>query len=245
MHEQISAPSLEVCDFYGKIHNPNAQREKVCPMLSEIPLFQGLSEEQLNFLNTLTHRFTYPRSSILINQGERSNSLHVVLKGRLKVTALGPEGGQTLLAFLKDGDFVGELSLLDDGPRSATVRAVEDTETMLVTQDVFHRFVESFPETLLPMLRMMASRLRELDETVCSLATLGVYGRICRILLQHSTEENGIKVVPRMTQEEIAEMAGSSREMVSRILKELRLGEYIDIDSKRRILILKQLPTRF
>ena len=214
-------------------------------ILSEIPLFRNLRDEQLEFLVSLTHRFTYPKNSILINQGELSNSLFVVLKGRLKVTAIGTEGRQTILAFLEEGDFVGELSLLDDGPRSATVTAMKDTETLLVTQEVFHRFVESFPETLLPMLRMMASRLRDLDETVCSLATLGVYGRVCRILQQHAKEENGVKVVPRMTQEEIAEMAGSSREMVSRIMKELRLGEYIRNDSRKRILIVKKLPARW
>jgi len=214
-------------------------------MLSDIPLFQDLRDDQLEFLNTLTHRFTYPKNSILLNQGELSNSLFVVLEGRLKVTAIGTEGRQTLLAFLGLGDFVGELSLLDDGPRSATVQAVEDTKTLLVTQDVFHRFVESFPETLLPMLRMMATRLRSLDETVCSLSTLDVYGRVARALLQQATEKEGVQVVPRMTHQEIAEMVGSSREMVSRIMKDLRKGGYIRIDSKRRILIEKKLPARW
>ncbi|MGB0846246.1 MAG: Crp/Fnr family transcriptional regulator [Thiolinea sp.] len=214
-------------------------------MLSDIPLFQDLREEQLEFLITLTHRFTYPKNSILLNQGERSNSLFVVLDGRLKVTAIGSEGRQTLLAFLGPGDFVGELSLLDDGPRSATVQAVEDTQTLLVTQDVFHRFVESFPETLLPMLRMMATRLRALDETVCSLSTLDVYGRVARIMLQQAVEKDDVLVVPRMTHQEIAEMVGSSREMVSRIMKDLRQGGYIRIDSKRRILIEKKLPARW
>ena len=167
------------------------------------------------------------------------------MEGRLKVTAIGTEGRQTLLAFLGPGDFVGELSLLDDGPRSATVEAVEKTQTMLVTQDVFHRFVESFPETLLPMLRIMASRLRTLDETVCSLSTLGVYGRVSRVLQKHATQKEGALVIPRMTHQEIAEMVGSSREMVSRIMKDLRQGGYIRIDSKRRILLEKKLPPRW
>ena len=214
-------------------------------MLSEIPLFQDLREEQLEFLTTLTHRFTYPKNSILLNQGELSNSLFVVLEGRLKVFAIGAEGRQTLLAFLGPGDFVGELSLLDDGPRSATVQAVEDTQTLLVTQDVFNRFVESFPETLLPMLRMMSSRLRALDETVCSLSTLDVYGRVARTLLTQAADDNGTLAVPRMTHQEIAEMVGSSREMVSRIMKDLRQGGYIRIDSKKRIILERKLPARW
>ena len=215
-------------------------------MLSEIPLFQGLSEEQLDFLTTLTRRFTYSRNSVLINQGEHSNSLYIVLKGELKVTALGSGGRQIILAFLGVGNFVGELSLLDDKPRSATVQTTEETETMQVTQEVFHRFVESFPETLLPMLRMMSGRLRELDETVCSLAGQSVYGRIRDTLKKHAIKEDGKLVVKRrLTQEEIAEMVGSSREMVSRILTSLSFGEYIDYDGKRRIVIMKNLPKRF
>lgn len=216
-------------------------------MLSEIPLFQDLSEEQLDFLTKMTRRFTYSKNSILISQGEQSNSLYVIIKGALRVTAAGAEGRQVQLAILDEpGDFVGELSLLDDYPRSATVKTIEETETLQVTQDVFNRFVESFPETLLPMLRMMASRLRDLDDMVYSLATLGVYGRVCRVLKKHAKEENGELVVKRrMTQEEIAEMVGSSREMVSRIMKELRKGAYIRNDIKKRIIIVKDFPARW
>ncbi len=215
-------------------------------MLKEIPLFQGLNEEQLNFLTPMISRFTYPKGSVLITQGEHSTALFIVIQGELKVTAVGPEGKQTLLAFLGKNSFVGELSLLDDGPRSATVQTTVETETLLITQDVFNRFVESFPEALLPMLRIMASRLRDLDDMVCSLATLDVYGRVCKHLLKYAKEENGILVVQRrFTQEEIAEMIGSSREMVSRIMQGLSFGGYIDYDGRRRIMILNKLPERW
>lgn len=215
-------------------------------ILKEIPLFQNLTDEQLDFLSNMTRRFTYKKDSIIINQGDSGNSLYVILRGELKVTALGSGGKQIILAFLGQGNFVGELSLLDDAPRSATVQATEDTETMQVTQEVFHSFVESFPETLLPMLRMMSARLRELDETVCLLATHGVYGRVRETLLKKAVEENGVQVLyRRFTQEEIAEMVGSSREMVSRILTGLSFGEYISYDMKKRIQILKHLPERF
>lgn len=214
-------------------------------MLREIPLFHDLPDEQVEFLISLTHQFTYPRGSILLTQGELSNSLYIVKEGRLKVYASGVEGRQTLLAFLGAGDFVGELSLLDDGPRSASVMAIEDTQTLLITQEAFLRFVDTHPENLLPMLRIMASRLRALDETVCSLSTLDVYGRVARMLLQESFTEGGQQIVPRMTHQDIAEMVGSSREMVSRIMKDLRKGSYISIDSKRRIILEKKLPSRW
>lgn len=214
-------------------------------MLQDVPLFQDLSDAQLDFLISLSHRFTYPKHSILLNQGEMSNSLFIVLEGRLKVFASGEEGKQTVFAFLGPGKFVGELSLLDDGPRSASVKAVEDTQVLLVTQEAFYRFVDAHPETLLPMLRIMATRLRIIDETVCALSTQDVYGRLSRILQQEAEEENGKQTVPRMTHQDIAEMVGSSREMVSRILKELRMGGYISIDGKRRIVLEKKLPSNW
>ncbi|MEZ5479693.1 MAG: Crp/Fnr family transcriptional regulator [Thiolinea sp.] len=216
-------------------------------MLREISLFQDLPEDQLDFLISITHQFTYPKGSILLTQGELSNSLFVVLEGRLKVFATAQDGRQTLLAFLGPGDFVGELSLLDDGPHASTVQTVEDTRTMLVTQDVFHRFVDTYPENLLPMLRILAARLRALDETICSLSTLDVYGRVARVLLQEAQdlESDGLMRVPRMTHQDIAEMVGSSREMVSRIMKDLRQGGYIRLDSKKRILLQKKLPSRW
>ncbi|MEZ5534654.1 MAG: Crp/Fnr family transcriptional regulator [Thiolinea sp.] len=214
-------------------------------MLREIPLFQDLPDEQIDFLLKQSHKFTYQRDSILLNQGELSNSLFIVIKGRLKVYANGSEGRQTLLAWLGPGDFVGELSLLDDGPRSASVKAAEETQTLLLTQEAFLRFVDTYPENLLPMLRIMAKRLRALDETVCSLSTLDVYGRIARILLQEAASEGDQLVIPRMTHQEIAEMAGSSREMVTRILKDLRLGGYIRIDGRRRIVLEKKLPANW
>ena len=215
-------------------------------MLTDIPLFKDLPHEQLDYLQKMTREFTYPRGSIITSQGEMSNSLHIVLEGRLKVYVNGSEGRQVVLAWLKAGDFVGELSLLDNQPRSASVMAYTKTRTLMLTQDGFLRFVEAYPDTLLPMLRILASRLRALDETICSLSTLDVYGRVARILLHESKEdESGHRIAPRMTQQEIAEMVGCSREMVSRILKDLRTGGYITADARKRIVILKKLPSRW
>lgn len=210
-------------------------------MLSEIPLFQNLSPEQLAHLRTLTHECSYARNSIIITQGERSNSLYVVLEGRLKVYATDEEGRQTLLAFLNQGDFFGELSLLDGQPRSASVMTVTKSRVLCLTQEAFQRFVNDYPEQMLAMLRVLALRLRALDNTIQSLSTLDVYGRVARVLL--SEAEQG-QETPRLTHQEIAEMVGSSREMVSRILSDLRKGGYISVDNKR-ITIEKKLPARW
>lgn len=210
-------------------------------MFAEIPLFQNLSPEQLEHLRTLTHECSYARNSVIITQGERSNSLYVVLEGRLKVYATDEEGRQTLLAFLNQGDFFGELSLLDGQPRSASVMTVAKSRLLCLTQDAFQRFINDHPGQMLAMLRVLALRLRALDSTIQSLSTLDVYGRVARVLLGEA--EQG-QETPRLTHQEIAEMVGSSREMVSRILGDLRKGGYISIDNKR-ITIEKKLPARW
>ncbi len=214
-------------------------------MLTDIPLFQDLPEDQLAYLSKLTHEFTYPRGSIITSQGEMSNSLHIIMEGRLKVFVNGSEGRQVVLSFLGPGDFVGELSLLDNEPRSASVLAVAKTRTLMLTQESFNRFVDTYPQNLLPMLRILAKRLRALDETICSLSTLDVYGRVARVLLQEAQEQDTGYITPRMTHQDIAEMVGCSREMVSRILKDLRTGGYISIDTQKRIVINKKLPSRW
>lgn len=212
---------------------------------NNIPLFKNVKPEQLEYLNGLAHTFTYPKNSIIINQGAQTQSLYIVLEGRLKVLASDEEGRQTLLAFLNEGDFFGELSLLDGQPRSATVMTVESTKLLCLTAEGFQQFIEHFPESLFPMLSALATRLRVLDDTICSLSTLDVYGRVARVLLSQAKEENGVLVTPRMTHQEIAEMVGSSREMVSRIMKDLRHGDYIGTNEHKQIVLKKKLPSRW
>ena len=214
-------------------------------MLSEIPLFQNLPPEQLDYLLKRTHAFNYTRNSVVITQGEQSNSLYIVLEGRLKVYVSDSDGRQALLAFLGKGDFFGELSLLDDEPRSASVMAMTKTRLLCLTQEGFMEFIQAHPDTLLPMLRIMAQRLRKLDETIRSLSTKDVYGRIAHVLMNEAEEQQGQIIAPRMTHQEIAEMVGSSREMVSRIMKELRTGSYISLNSRKQIIIERRLPARW
>lgn len=213
-------------------------------MFNDIPLFQNLPPEQLDYLLKLAHEVGYEKNSVIITQGEHSNSLYIVLEGRLKVYVTDEEGRQALLAFLNKGDFFGELSLLDDEPRSASVMTVAKARLLRLTQDGFHRFVEAHPENLLPMLRILASRLRALDDTIRSLSTLDVYGRVARVLLNEAEEREKGHITPRLTHQEIAEMVGSSREMVSRILGDLRKGGYIRVENKQ-ICIERKLPSRW
>jgi CRP/FNR family cyclic AMP-dependent transcriptional regulator len=213
-------------------------------MFSNIPLFEKLTPAQIEYLLTLTHSIHYTKNSVIITQGERSNSLYLIIEGRMKVYATDAEGRQTLLAFLNAGDFFGELSLLDDEPRSASVMTVAQSHLLCLTHEAFHRFVTTHPEQLLPMLRVLARRLRALDDTIRSLSTLDVYGRVARVLLNEASASEQHQTTPRLTHQDIAEMVGSSREMVSRILSDLRKGGYIRIENKK-IKIEKKLPPRW
>lgn len=213
-------------------------------MFNDIPLFQNLPTEQFDYLLKLAHEISYDKSSIIITQGEHSNSLYIVIEGRLKVYVTDAEGRQALLAFLNKGDFFGELSLLDDQPRSASVMAVAKTRLLRLTQEAFYRFVEAHPENLLPMLRILTSRLRAQDDAIRSLSTQDVYGRVARVLLNEAEEREKGHITPRLTHQEIAEMVGSSREMVSRILGDLRKGGYIKVENKQ-IHIERKLPSRW
>ncbi len=213
-------------------------------MFVDIPLFHNLPQEQLAYLLKMAHEFRYDKNTVIITQGERSNSLYLVLEGRLKVYATDEEGRQTLLAFLNKGDFFGELSLLDDEPRSASVMTVTKSRLLCLTQESFYRFIETHPENLLPMLRILAQRLRALDRTILSLSTLDVYGRVARVLLNEAEQHDQGHITPPLTHQEIAEMVGSSREMVSRILGDLRKGGYICVENKQ-IRIERKLPTRW
>jgi CRP/FNR family cyclic AMP-dependent transcriptional regulator len=210
-------------------------------MLSKIPLFSDLDVETLEKLSTLMIKKEFKRNQALITQGDHSRSLFLIQSGRAKVFSNDDEGKQTIFAFLGADDYCGELSLLDAEPRSASVVALENTVALQLNYPQFDAFLKTYPEVSYSIFRALTSRIRNIDETICSLTSLDVYGRVIQLLYRETQEENGKIITQRLTQQDIAEMVGSSREMVSRILTELRKGGYIGIN-KKRISIEKKLP---
>ncbi|MCK5896621.1 MAG: Crp/Fnr family transcriptional regulator [Cocleimonas sp.] len=210
-------------------------------MLSQIPLFSSLDTTTLNELSSLLIKKEFNRNQILISQGDRSRCLFLIQSGRTKVFSNDDEGKQTIFAFLGAGDYCGELSLLDAEPRSASVVALEKTIALQLSYPQFDAFLKTHPELSYSIFRALTSSIRKIDQTICSLTSMDIYGRITQLLHQEATEEEGKIITQRLTQQDIAEMVGSSREMVSRILTELRKGGYIDI-KKKRISIEKKLP---
>lgn len=210
-------------------------------MLSKIPLFSALDAITLEKLSALFVKKEFKRNQTLISQGDLSRSLFLIESGRTKVFSNDEEGKQTIFAFLSAGDYCGELSLLDAEPRSASVVALEKTITLQLTYPQFDIFLKTHPEISYSIFRALTTRIRDIDETICSLTSLDIYGRVIQMLYKEAEEKNGKMVTERLTQQDIAEMVGASREMVSRILTELRKGGYIGVD-KKRITIEKKLP---
>jgi CRP/FNR family transcriptional regulator, cyclic AMP receptor protein len=183
----------------------------------------------------------YPANAVLINEGDVADTLFIILAGRVKVYAGNAAGKEVILNELGPGEYVGEVPL-DGGVRSASVMTLEPTTCALVTGANLREFVAKHPDFALHLIRNLILRLRTLTDSVKSLALDDVYGRVVGLLQKLAVAEGAHRAVPqRLTQQEIADRVGASREMVSRIFKELTIGGYLSVTAGR-IVILKTPP---
>jgi CRP/FNR family cyclic AMP-dependent transcriptional regulator len=199
-------------------------------LLRNVALFSQLPEAQLALLTRVVGRKSFARSSTIIAAGDPSDALYIVISGRLKVMMSDDEGREVILAILGSGEFFGEMALLDDETRSATVIAMEPCELLSISKVDFKRCLAENLDIGMGMMRGLVKRLREADRKIGSLALMDVYGRVARLLLEMSEEVNGQKVVnKRLPKQDIAKMIGASREMVSRVMKDLQSSGYIEV----------------
>lgn len=213
--------------------------------LRAVPLFAGLPAASLNELAQDARHRAYARGAIVVNEGDPGHALFVVCSGSLKACLSDKQGREVILSMLGPGDYFGELALLDDAPRSATVAAVEPTELLVVTKTAFQALLHRQPDSMQAVVRELVGRVRELTDNVRALALVDVFGRIVRLLHSLAVTEGELQVVrPRLTQQEIASRVGSSREMVSRIMKDLVIGEYVSQEPDC-LVIRRRLPERW
>ena len=206
-------------------------------VLKAVPLFASFPEEQLRLLTPVITRRSLPRSTTVMASGDPTDSLYIVLSGRLKVMMSDAEGKEVILSILGPGEFFGEMGLIDDSPRSATVMAVEPCELITLAKKDFKKFLAEHFDLTMTVMRGLVRRLREADRKIGSLALLDVYGRVARLLIDMSESVNGQKVVTkRLPKQDIAKMIGASREMVSRVMKDLQLGGFIEVQGARIVL---------
>ena len=205
------------------------------------PAADALDEEELRVLSEHATEQTYQKNVVVVNEGDQSNTIFVILSGRVKVFLRNAEGREMVINTLGPREYFGEL-VMDEGARSASIATLETSRFMIVTKKDFKGLVVSNPDFALKLINRLMQRVRALTDNIRSLALLDVYGRVARLLLDMAIEQDGRLVVPeKLTQQDIAERVGSSREMISRIFKDLVFGGYISIENKQ-ISINRDLP---
>ena len=200
-----------------------------------------LSDADLKAVGTHGVARSYPKNTIIVTEGDRTDSLYVILEGRVKAFVSDGEGHDMVLSTQGPGEYFGEM-VLDEGPRSASIMTLEPSRFLVVQKSEFREFVSKSPAFALSLVEKLIGRVRALTASVKSLALMDVYGRVARLLLELAEDgEEGLVIPQRLTQQEIASRIGASREMVSRILKDLSTGGYLT-QSRSGIVLHRKPP---
>jgi len=205
-------------------------------ILLKVPLFSQLEPAELERVTEISRERTYPKNSVILFEDDPGDALYVVAEGQVKVVLIGEDGREVILSVLGEGEFFGEMALIDDEPRSAHVIAMEDSTLLVLRREDFQGILKQTPSIALALLRELSRRLRRVDEKVGSLVLLDVNGRVAQLLLDLADEAASNRITRRLTHHTIAQMIGSSRETVSRTMRELVDKGYIEV-SRREILI--------
>lgn len=199
--------------------------------LQNIPLFSGLPDPDVQSLLKLATPRNFAKNALVIREGAEGESLFIVTAGKVKVYLNDDNGKEIILSVLGPGDFIGELALIDDDSRSASVMTMEPSEFLVLPKAAFRDHLRKNPDLSMNIMRVLATRLRAADQMIGSLALMDVFGRVARTLTQLAKPAEGRMVVTdRYTQQDIANMVGASREMVSRIFRDLTLAGLIQVE---------------
>jgi CRP/FNR family cyclic AMP-dependent transcriptional regulator len=207
-------------------------------MLNEVfvtsALFSGVGERELKAITQAAVKKVYARNTIILSEGDLTDSLYIVVAGKVKVTIIDEHGKEIILSILGPGDHFGEMTALEDGSaRSACVVTREKSEILVLAKKDFRQIIAANPDIVFALLKNSIERLREANKKIESLALMDVYGRMARLFTQLARPIAGKQVLAeKLTHQDIANMVGSSREMVSRVMKELSLGNYVTVTNK-------------
>lgn len=232
---------------------PAKMLEKHQALLASIPLFAGLSPEQLGKIAGLAQVRSYAGREVVVHQGEPARSLFAIVRGRLKVASCGPDGRDTVLGIMAEGEVFGEVALLDGGMRSATCTAIEPCELLAIERAQFMELLESSPAIAVKLLDVLAQRLRRLSQRSEDAAFLDVPSRLARSLLDLASRfgetvrapSRDIRISLKLSQQELGDLVGATRESVNKHLSDwtrqgivkLQGGRMVisDIEGVRRI----------
>ena len=197
--------------------------------LRTFPLFQGLGDDRLALIAQHAMMRRVPRGQAVVHAGDRADYVYFVLTGTLKVLVSDEDGREVILTMLGQGELFGEMGMFDEQPRSASVVAVSAVDLVMIAKNDFRRMMQDNFEIAWRIMCNLSERLRNADRKIESLALMDVYGRVARLLLEMAETVDGQQVVVRkISKQDIAKMIGASREMVSRVMKDLGVQGLIE-----------------
>jgi CRP/FNR family transcriptional regulator, cyclic AMP receptor protein len=211
-------------------------------VLRQAPLFAGLDDEAADALSAAMVEDRLQRGEVLFHEGDQGDRLYVVTEGKVKLGRTSADGRENLLAILGPGQMFGELSLFDRGPRSATVTAVTDCRMRSLSHDELGRWLDGRPEVARGLLGQLAGRLRRANDVVADLVFSDVPGRVAKALLDLSSRfgrvaDDGVHVYHDLTQEELAQLVGASRETVNKALADFASRGWLRLEARSVVLI--------
>ena len=199
-------------------------------LLRRVPLFSLLTVAQAEVISGAVIKRRFKRGEALVEQGQKSNALFILLTGRARVMTSDSRGREVILATLAQGDYLGEMSIIDNEPHSATVRAEVQTDVLMLGRAEFARCLTENASMSLVVMRGLVKRLRHADRKIESLALLDVYGRVAHALLDFAVPDaqGQLLIKDKISRQDLAKMVGASREMVSRVMKDLEERCFIE-----------------
>jgi CRP/FNR family cyclic AMP-dependent transcriptional regulator len=218
-------------------------------LLKSVPLFSELEEKEIEILLKAAEKKKYRKNKVIFFEDEFGDVFFHIISGKIKVTKISPDGHEIILSILKEGDFFGEMSLLDNEPRSATAIALDDSELIVLKQENFLSILYENKVLLRKLLSVLSQRLRKADKKIADLALLKVQGRVAQLILDLAKKEgasldDGSISISVPSKKEIAGMVGASRETVSRSVNELKRKGYIN-QIRRKLIIHPSLLKDF
>ena len=212
-------------------------------LIRRVPLFSMLTQAQAEAIAEGVVKRRYRRGELIVERGRKTNALFILLTGRARVVASDERGREVILAVLEAGDYLGEMSLIDNEPHSATVRAEVQTDVLVLGRAEFARCLPENNSMAYAIMKGLVLRLRQADRKIESLALMDVYGRVARALLEFAQpdREGRLAIRDRISRQDIAKMVGASREMVSRVMKDLEERGFVETREDGSMLIREQL----
>ena len=215
-------------------------------LIRRVPLFSMLTASQAASVADAVVKRRYKRGEAIVEQGKKSNALTILLTGRARVVSTDARGREVILATMHSGDYVGEMSLIDQAPHSASVLAEVQTDVLILGQPEFARCLPDIDSMAYAVLKGLVQRLRQADRKIESLALMDVYGRVAGVLLEFAGKgmrcAAGNAVIPgKVSRQDMAKMVGASREMVSRVMKDLEERGFIETQGDGSLLVTHHL----